>query len=191
MSDVDEYVSNVDPKLRRQFQRLRSIVKKALPGVSEAVKSGYNTTVENVPLIANALVTNEYQVGDQARRDFLNAQLRRESGAVIGPSEFDSGQKQYFPEYADNEDVLLNKAASRKQAIYNMYVSAGPRYKEEAAKAKRDYEKTMAHIERKREKDAGKPPGTLKDYRQEQRDLMEGRTKQGGVAPPPGFEIVR
>ena len=40
MSDVDEYVSKVDPKLRRQFQRLRSIVKKALPGVSEAVKWG-------------------------------------------------------------------------------------------------------------------------------------------------------
>ena len=40
MSDVNEYVSKVDPKLRRQFQRLRSIVKKALPGVSEAVKWG-------------------------------------------------------------------------------------------------------------------------------------------------------
>jgi len=40
MSDVDEYLSKVDPKLRRQFQKLRSIVKKALPGVSEAVKWG-------------------------------------------------------------------------------------------------------------------------------------------------------
>lgn len=40
MSDVDSYVSKVDPKLRSQFQRLRLIVKKALPGASESVKWG-------------------------------------------------------------------------------------------------------------------------------------------------------
>jgi uncharacterized protein YdhG (YjbR/CyaY superfamily) len=38
LSDVDSYVSKVDPKLRSQFQKLRSIVKEALPGVSESVK---------------------------------------------------------------------------------------------------------------------------------------------------------
>ena len=40
LSDVDSYVSKVDPKLRSQFQKLRSIVKEALPGVSESVKWG-------------------------------------------------------------------------------------------------------------------------------------------------------
>jgi hypothetical protein len=40
MSEVDAYVSKVDPKLRRQFEKLRSIIKKALPGISEAVKWG-------------------------------------------------------------------------------------------------------------------------------------------------------
>jgi hypothetical protein len=40
MSDVDSYISKVDSKLRSQFQRLRSIVKKALPGASESVKWG-------------------------------------------------------------------------------------------------------------------------------------------------------
>jgi hypothetical protein len=40
MSGVDSYISKVDPKLRSQFQRLRSIVKKALPGASESVKWG-------------------------------------------------------------------------------------------------------------------------------------------------------
>ena len=38
MPDVDAYVSKVDPKLREQFQKLRSIVKKALPDVYESVK---------------------------------------------------------------------------------------------------------------------------------------------------------
>jgi hypothetical protein len=40
MSDVDAYVSKVDPKLRRQFEKLRSLVKRALPGASESVKWG-------------------------------------------------------------------------------------------------------------------------------------------------------
>lgn len=157
-------------------------------GVQEELKSGYNTTFEHTPVFANAIVTDKFQVGDQARRDFLNAQLRRESGAVIGPSEFDSGQKQYFPEYADKEDVLLNKAASRKQAIYNMYVSAGPRYREEAAKAKTDYEKTMAFIDKKNAA-AAKAAGVGGNYRQEQADLLSGKTP-GAVAPPPGFKII-
>ncbi len=38
MSDVDAYISKVDPKLRSQFEELRSLVKKALPGVPEAIK---------------------------------------------------------------------------------------------------------------------------------------------------------
>jgi hypothetical protein len=40
MSDVDAYVSGVDPKLRSSFEKLRSLVKKALPGVSESIKWG-------------------------------------------------------------------------------------------------------------------------------------------------------
>jgi hypothetical protein len=40
MSEVDAYVSRVDAKLRRHFERLRSLVKKALPGASESIKWG-------------------------------------------------------------------------------------------------------------------------------------------------------
>lgn len=34
-------------------------------------------------------------------------------------------------------------------------------------------------------------PTGPRDYRQEQRDLLSGKTKQGIPAPPPGFEVVR
>jgi hypothetical protein len=40
MSSVDVYVSKVDPKLRKQFEMLRSVVKRALPEVSESIKWG-------------------------------------------------------------------------------------------------------------------------------------------------------
>lgn len=40
MSDVERYVSGVDPKLRPQFEKLRSVVRRALPEASETVKWG-------------------------------------------------------------------------------------------------------------------------------------------------------
>ena len=40
MSEVDSYVSGVDPKLRSRFEKLRSLVKMALPEASESIKWG-------------------------------------------------------------------------------------------------------------------------------------------------------
>lgn len=115
--------------------------------ISDALQSGYNTTVAEVPFgIGNALVTGDYQQGDQASREFLNAQLRRESGAVIGPTEFTSGSLQYFPQYGDKKLVLAQKAASRKLAIANMFQSAGPRFANEAKKAMQDYAASLAEF---------------------------------------------
>lgn len=81
------------------------------------------------PLIGNYLVSDEFQKFDQARRDFINAQLRRESGAVISPEEFANANKQYFPQPGDSEAVLNQKAINRKTAIDSMMRSAGPAYK--------------------------------------------------------------
>ena len=76
----------------------------------------------------NWLVSNDFQKFDQARRDFINAQLRRESGAVISTEEFDNARQQYFPQPGDGEDVLKQKAANRKTVIDAMKRDAGPTY---------------------------------------------------------------
>ena len=54
---------------------------------------------------------------DQAKRDFTNAVLRRESGAAIAQSEFDSADKQYFPQIGDSDKVIAQKARARQIAI--------------------------------------------------------------------------
>lgn len=54
---------------------------------------------------------------EQAQRDFVNAVLRRESGAVINPEEFDNARKQYFPQIGDSEAVIKQKARNRHIAI--------------------------------------------------------------------------
>lgn len=61
----------------------------------------------------NLVNSEQGQQLDQAKRDFLNAVLRRESGAVIAESEFDNGNKQYFPQVGDSPKVIAQKRDNR------------------------------------------------------------------------------
>lgn len=88
-----------------------------------------------VPGLGNYAVSPEYQKGEQAQRDFINAVLRRESGAAIASSEFDSAAKQYFPQPGDKPDVLAQKAHDRQIAIAGIRRAAGSNYKPPAEAA--------------------------------------------------------
>lgn len=78
----------------------------------------------DVPVIGNYLVSDSRQQLEQAERDFVNAQLRRESGAAISSQEFDNARKQYFPQPGDGPNVLEQKAANRQRVIDGMKQSA-------------------------------------------------------------------
>lgn len=90
----------------------------ALTSLGQKAKAG-------VPVVGNFLVSPEYQKGDQAERNFINAQLRRESGAAIAESEFENARKQYIPQPGDSKEVLAQKRAARAMAVRNMQLSAG------------------------------------------------------------------
>ena len=72
--------------------------------------------------IANVALSKEGQMAEQAQRDFINAVLRRESGAVISKEEFANGQKQYFPQPGDSAEVLEQKRRNREMAIRGLEV---------------------------------------------------------------------
>ena len=76
-------------------------------------------------LLPNVLKTEDRQKFEQAKRNFVNAVLRRESGAVISEDEFDNAQRQYFPQPGDSQGVLAQKNANRSQVIQNLYRGAG------------------------------------------------------------------
>ena len=79
-----------------------------------------------VPMdLGNYLRTQEYQKFDQARRDFVNAILRRESGAVISEEEFANANKQYFPVPGDGPEVIAQKRRNRETAIEGLRIGAG------------------------------------------------------------------
>lgn len=58
--------------------------------------------------------SDEYKQIEQAQRDFLNATLRRESGAAIAESEFKNAQLQYFPQPGDTPEVVKQKQKNRE-----------------------------------------------------------------------------
>ncbi len=58
--------------------------------------------------------SDEYKQIEQAQRDFINATLRRESGAAIAPSEFENAQLQYFPQPGDTAEVVKQKQRNRE-----------------------------------------------------------------------------
>lgn len=76
----------------------------------------------------NFLKSGDFQAYEQAQRNYLNAVLRRESGAVISPSEFIEGKKQYFPQPGDNKQVLEQKRQNRELVEMNFKASAGNAY---------------------------------------------------------------
>lgn len=70
--------------------------------------------------------SEDFKKYEQAKRNFINAVLRKESGAAIAESEFESANKQYFPQIGDTPDVIAQKAATRKQVTERMLSNAGP-----------------------------------------------------------------
>ena len=79
-----------------------------------------------LPVVGNFLVSTDYQRYQQAERDFINAVLRRESGAVISDEEFANARQQYFPQPGDNQQVIDQKRRSRQLATDLISLAAGP-----------------------------------------------------------------
>ena len=74
---------------------------------------------------SRALMPENFQIFDDARRDFVNAVLRRESGAAIAPSEFESAERQYFPVFGDSQAAIEEKRRRRKVATDLLIAASG------------------------------------------------------------------
>lgn len=92
-----------------------------------------NFIKRNAPdAVENYMLSSEFQQFDQARRNFVNAVLRKESGAVISDEEFANAERQYFPVPGDSDEVIAQKRRNRQTAIDGIRRAAGPGYKPSA-----------------------------------------------------------
>lgn len=77
--------------------------------------------------VTNAAAPEWAQKAEQAKLNFMSATLRKESGAVISPTEYETEDRKYFPQPGDSRAVIEQKRAARELAIDAMRVQAGPK----------------------------------------------------------------
>ena len=99
---------------------------------SDLSKSGFDPTSfksslsASLPSFLEGTKSEDVKKQLQAQRNFINAVLRRESGAAIAKDEFASAAAQYFPSYGDTPEVLKQKEQNRKTAIASLLAEGGP-----------------------------------------------------------------
>jgi hypothetical protein len=95
------------------------------PFMGEKIEQGVSSAMNVLPTFMGG--PNEaQQATDQARRNFVTAVLRKESGAVISPSEFAGEAQKYFPQPGDTTKVIKQKQEARELAIKALEIQAGP-----------------------------------------------------------------
>lgn len=105
------------------------------PFVGEHLQQGVHAGMNVLPGALGGPSAEQQQV-DAARRNFVTAVLRKESGAAISASEFYNESQKYFPQPGDSDEVIKQKRHARETAIKAMEIQAGP--------GKRQIEQTSA-----------------------------------------------
>ena len=95
------------------------------PFIGEKLEQGATSAMNVLPTFLGGPNAAQ-QATDQARRNFVTAVLRKESGAVISPSEFAGEAQKYFPQPGDADSVIKQKQNARELAIKALEVQAGP-----------------------------------------------------------------
>ena len=95
------------------------------PFIGDKLEQGVSGAMNVLPTFLGGPNASQ-QATDQARRNFVTAVLRKESGAVISPSEFAGEAQKYFPQPGDAESVIKQKQNARELAIKALEVQAGP-----------------------------------------------------------------
>jgi hypothetical protein len=78
--------------------------------------------------VGNVMLTPESRQFFQAERNFINAVLRKESGAVISDAEFENARRQYVPQPGDDANTLEQKRRNRALAIQQIGAAGGSNY---------------------------------------------------------------
>ncbi len=116
--------------------------------VALGLKGSALQAVGDIPGVGNLIVGSmekgpAFQKYDQAKRDFVNAILRKESGAAINRSEFINAEKQYFPIPGDGPDVIAQKAENRRTAVEAIANTGTPSFRKNFAEQYRQGTSTI------------------------------------------------
>lgn len=95
------------------------------PLIGDKLNDATGNIFNALPAVLGGLNEQQQQTVN-ARINFITALLRKESGAAIGPSEFSTAEKLYFPQPGNPPSVIAQKQRARELAIQAMKIQAGP-----------------------------------------------------------------
>tara|TARA_R110000824_G_scaffold6468_5_gene29834 strand:- start:4195 stop:5805 length:1611 start_codon:yes stop_codon:yes gene_type:complete len=82
------------------------------------------------PLPGGYAASSDYRQYNAAKSDWISAKLREESGAAIGPDEYEKDEKAFFPQPGDSLEVLEQKRKMRERVQKGMLASSQGAYKD-------------------------------------------------------------
>lgn len=115
-------------RLEQSIPILFDTLAPTITNMNAAQLQGYVTANDISPILANRATPDNVKSYIQASRDLINAVLRKESGAVISPSEFATARGQYLPMPGDNAQALAQKRTSAMANLNNFKNAAGGAY---------------------------------------------------------------
>jgi hypothetical protein len=90
-------------------------------------KNQYDTTaLFNGSWTPERFKDQELKAYNAAKKNWIAASLRRQSGATITPTEYKEWDEQYFPQPGDGAEVIAQKAEMRAQETKAMVATIGP-----------------------------------------------------------------
>lgn len=110
-----EAANKIFDELEAKDVRRPGFIKEAAQGVAGAVPIIGDSLAAGAGRLTNWTQSAPQQQIEQAQRDFINAVLRRESGAVIAEPEFANAAQQYFPQPGDSRAVIEQKRRNRER----------------------------------------------------------------------------
>ncbi|RAU54376.1 hypothetical protein DBY65_008590 [Pseudomonas sp. RIT412] len=148
-----------------------------LANFGDALTGTVDSLIRGIPVIGqsgigNTLVSSRRQQAEQAGQEFINALLRKDSGAAITQDESDLYGKTYLARAGDSDAVLRQKHAARERATQGIRDGLGaaailagetnrPEYKSASAGGKQASSSDQPVQVRNREDLMGLPSGTL------------------------------
>jgi hypothetical protein len=128
MKESNQLINNLEQKGVTNTGITRSTIGGIVgmtPFVGEKMQQGVQSGMNVLPGAMGGPSSEQQQV-DAARKNFITAVLRKESGAAISPSEFYTESQKYFPQPGDSNDTIAQKRHARDTAIKAMEIQAGP-----------------------------------------------------------------
>jgi hypothetical protein len=129
MLESDKLLRDLEKSGTTSGGRIKGVVEGTLnalvPFQGEKLAEGAGNIMNVLPSVMGGPNENQ-QMYEQAKKNFITAVLRKESGAAIGQNEFVTEEKKYFPQAGESDKVIAQKQRARDLAIQAMKIQAGP-----------------------------------------------------------------